>query len=83
MLKADFDKSSSFDEVVKHLVVLNAETKPESYEQNLEKHDKDENEKINMQSLEEIEEHYRHQINVTVDKEEKIMTLDIVQIGSQ
>ena len=33
-----------------------------------------------MQSLNEIEEHYRNKVNVTVGKDETITTLDIVQI---
>ena len=33
-----------------------------------------------MQSLDEIEDYYRNQINVTVGKDEEIITLDIIQI---
>ena len=33
-----------------------------------------------MQSVDEMEEHYRNKINVTVGRDETITTLDIVQI---
>ena len=60
MQKPIFDQNNTFDEVLKQLADQNDKVNPEYYERNSEKNVENNNERINMQSLEEIENNYRN-----------------------